>query len=1241
MSIESIISTKKALGALRVEDRIRKMERAQIWTLKSVRSINGVSPDDSGNVDITTVDRNLFSATAPITYNAGTGVIGLSIPLLTQYGGTGSTITFTQGSIIFASGSGVYTQDNANFFWDDTNHFLGLGTASPTATIQVTNTQPASVATATGSTGVSLLNIQNATGGDTTIATTGTGGGGGNINITTGVGGQSLSALVSSTGGQGGQFNLASGAGGIASVNGTGSNTGGRGGQAVFSGGVGGAATGLTSGANTGGSGGGYRIALSGGGLASGSTTTNTGGNGGQFTITNGVGGASTDTTAQTNMGGQGGQFGLTAGTGGAASGAAVTNTGGDGGDISLTGGIGGTGTQAAGVGGSLTFTGGVGGVGGSAGGGGSTTVKGGSGGATVGAAGGNARLQGGSGSSTGSGGIGGGITVAGGNAGGDNTINRLGGTVAVTAGSSAGSSAGASISITSGTGGIGTVTTGATGGALTIQAGTGGANTTGGAGGNLTLNGGIQGAGGTTGGGIIVFKVAATTSLSEAWRIDNAGGFTNKGATATAFIHLAAGTATASTAPIKLTTGTLLGTPETGAIEFASSHLYFTIGSTRYQIDQQVAGSLMATLPLVLTGSTLSLNVGTGIAISGSNLVIDTAWPGQTAITTLGTIGTGTWNGTTIAVANGGTGQTTYTNGQLLIGNTSGNTLTKATLTQGSGITITNGNGSITIAATVTGAAGSDTQVQFNDGGTSFGGSANFTWNKSTSVVTVTGQVTATVAHQGSTSSGGNVTLRGTSTADVNCVQTVTLTNVASPYNITVTVPTTDIGPTGTFVISTGFTSAQVQTAINAVLAINGRLASAVNCTVTGSVSGGPNFNGTYTFTFVKALAAYAMPQMTVSASGVSSATTTPGTGQGNIYFKDSTVGSWSLNRSQQLVSNLDNLNVVTAPIATLEIRGSTGNERMTMYSYGAGFPAYGTVRAGGTQASPSATPTATTLGGFSAGGIDDLGNYAFNTGIMIFGSMEAFTSTTKGTNWAMQLTTAGTASRTEVLRMTNNGLSVLTGANSTARVDIAAGSATAGTAPLKLGSGTVLTTPESGAFEFNGRLYFTHSGVVRYSIGGNLFDHSVDAGNTTTGETDLYSDTIYASALNVTNDKLIARYAGIFVSSGTATREIRVYYGGTAIFDSGALSIAAGSDAWEVDVFIIRLASGTGVRCSVTMTTTGATTNAYAKYTEVTGLTLTNTQVLKITGQAGGVGAATNDIVAKLGHVEYKPVV
>lgn len=53
-----------------------------------------------------------------------------------------------------------------------------------------------------------------------------------------------------------------------------------------------------------------------------------------------------------------------------------------------------------------------------------------------------------------------------------------------------------------------------------------------------------------------------------------------------------------------------------------------------------------------------------------------------------------------TVAVANGGTGQTSYTDGQLLIGNSTGNTLTKATLTAGANIAITNSGGGISIAA-------------------------------------------------------------------------------------------------------------------------------------------------------------------------------------------------------------------------------------------------------------------------------------------------------------------------------------------------------------------------------------------------------------------------------------------------------------------------------------------------------------------------------------------------------------
>jgi len=52
--------------------------------------------------------------------------------------------------------------------------------------------------------------------------------------------------------------------------------------------------------------------------------------------------------------------------------------------------------------------------------------------------------------------------------------------------------------------------------------------------------------------------------------------------------IHIEASSGAVNTAPIKLTSGTLLTLPEAGAIEFNGTHFYGTIGSTRFQLDQQ-----------------------------------------------------------------------------------------------------------------------------------------------------------------------------------------------------------------------------------------------------------------------------------------------------------------------------------------------------------------------------------------------------------------------------------------------------------------------------------------------------------------------------------------------------------------------------------------------------------------------------------------------------------------------------
>ena len=87
-------------------------------------------------------------------------------------------------------------------------------------------------------------------------------------------------------------------------------------------------------------------------------------------------------------------------------------------------------------------------------------------------------------------------------------------------------------------------------------------------------------------------------------------------------------------------------------------------VGSTSLTFAQfSGAGQITAGAGLTKTGNTIDA-VGTSdrITVNADSIDIASTYVGQTSITTLGTITTGTWNGTTIAVANGGTGATTLT---------------------------------------------------------------------------------------------------------------------------------------------------------------------------------------------------------------------------------------------------------------------------------------------------------------------------------------------------------------------------------------------------------------------------------------------------------------------------------------------------------------------------------------------------------------------------------------------------
>lgn len=69
------------------------------------------------------------------------------------------------------------------------------------------------------------------------------------------------------------------------------------------------------------------------------------------------------------------------------------------------------------------------------------------------------------------------------------------------------------------------------------------------------------------------------------------------------------------------------------------------------------------------LYSSTSNPISGYGIIVTGNQIAIDTTWPGQTAITTLGIITTGTWQATLIGAIYGGTGLSAVAAGDLLFG--------------------------------------------------------------------------------------------------------------------------------------------------------------------------------------------------------------------------------------------------------------------------------------------------------------------------------------------------------------------------------------------------------------------------------------------------------------------------------------------------------------------------------------------------------------------------------------------
>lgn len=100
-----------------------------VTTIPSTVRLSGLTASLPVKTD---ASKNLTAAAINLASAEVTGVLPVA------NGGSGTSTAFTAGSVVFAGASGTYTQDNANFFWDNTSKELGIGTASPGSKLHVT-----------------------------------------------------------------------------------------------------------------------------------------------------------------------------------------------------------------------------------------------------------------------------------------------------------------------------------------------------------------------------------------------------------------------------------------------------------------------------------------------------------------------------------------------------------------------------------------------------------------------------------------------------------------------------------------------------------------------------------------------------------------------------------------------------------------------------------------------------------------------------------------------------------------------------------------------------------------------------------------------------------------------------------------------------------------------------------------------------------------------------------------------
>lgn len=152
------------------------------------------------------------------------------------------------------------------------------------------------------------------------------------------------------------------------------------------------------------------------------------------------------------------------------------------------------------------------------------------------------------------------------------------------------------------------------------------------------------------------IYTVTATGDAGTPWVLTRStDADSNAEVTAGMFTFVAEGTVNADSGWVLTTNDTItLGTTNLAFVQFSG------------------AGQITAGNGLTKTGNTIDA-VGTAdrITVNADSIDIAATYAGQSSITTLGTIGTGTWEATDVGVAHGGTGASTAADARTNLGDT------------------------------------------------------------------------------------------------------------------------------------------------------------------------------------------------------------------------------------------------------------------------------------------------------------------------------------------------------------------------------------------------------------------------------------------------------------------------------------------------------------------------------------------------------------------------------------------